>query len=62
MSDDKLKSLFNLGQRSKPADTLIKKVTSAVGGIDGFVDYVKEQWKKFLPNPKNNEQANPQTA
>jgi len=33
MPDDKSISLVNLGQLSKPADTLIKKVSSAVGGI-----------------------------
>jgi hypothetical protein len=33
MSDDKSISLVNLGKLAKPADTLIKKVSSAVGGI-----------------------------
>jgi len=33
MSDDKPVSLVSLGKLSKPADTLIKKVSSAVGGI-----------------------------
>lgn len=33
MSDDKSLSLINLGTLSKPADTLIKKVSSAIGGI-----------------------------
>lgn len=33
MSDDKSISLVNLGKLSRPADTLIKKVSSAVGGI-----------------------------
>jgi len=33
MSDDKSISLVNLGKLSKPADTLIKKVSSAVGGV-----------------------------
>ena len=33
MSDDKSISLVNFGQLSQPADTLIKKVSSAVGGI-----------------------------
>lgn len=33
MSDDKSISLVNLGKLSKPADTLIKKVSDAVGGI-----------------------------
>jgi len=33
MSDDKSISLVNLGKLSKPADTLIQKVSSAVGGI-----------------------------
>lgn len=33
MSDDKSISIVNLGQLSQPADTLIKKVSSAVGGI-----------------------------
>lgn len=33
MSNDKSISLVNLGKLSKPADTLIKKVSSAVGGI-----------------------------
>lgn len=33
MPDDKSISLVNLGKLSKPADTLIKKVSSAVGGI-----------------------------
>lgn len=33
MSEDKSISLVNLGPLSKPADTLIKKVSSAVGGI-----------------------------
>lgn len=33
MSEDNSMSLVNLGELSKPADTLIKKVSSAVGGI-----------------------------
>lgn len=33
MPEDKSISLVNLGKLSKPADTLIKKVSSAVGGI-----------------------------
>ena len=33
MSDDKSTSLVNLGELSKPANTLIKKVSSAIGGI-----------------------------
>jgi hypothetical protein len=33
MADDRSISLVNLGQLSKPADTLINKVSSAVGGI-----------------------------
>lgn len=33
MADDSSISLVNLGQLSKPADTLIKKVSGAVGGI-----------------------------
>jgi len=33
MSDDKSTSLINLGGLSKPADTLIKKVSSAIGGL-----------------------------
>ena len=33
MSDDNSISVVNLGKLSKPADTLIKKVSSAVGGI-----------------------------
>lgn len=33
MSDDKSISIVNIGKLSKPADTLIKKVSSAVGGI-----------------------------
>jgi len=33
MSDDKSISLVDLGKLSKPADTLIKKVSTAVGGI-----------------------------
>lgn len=33
MSDDKSISVVNLGEFSKPADTLIKKVSAAVGGI-----------------------------
>lgn len=33
MSGDKPMSLVNLGDLSKPADTLIKKVSSAIGGI-----------------------------
>ncbi|MBO1223639.1 MAG: DUF2806 domain-containing protein [Candidatus Scalindua sediminis] len=33
MSDDKSVSIVNLGKLSKPADTLIKKVSSAVGGV-----------------------------
>ena len=33
MSEDKSLSLVNLGTMSKPADTLIKKVSNAVGGI-----------------------------
>ena len=33
MSDDKSISFLNLGKLSKPADTLIKKISDAVGGI-----------------------------
>lgn len=33
MSDDKSTSLVNLGNLSKPADTLVKKVSAAVGGV-----------------------------
>lgn len=33
MSEDKSMSLVNLGNLSKPADTLIKKISGAVGGI-----------------------------
>ncbi len=33
MSDDNSMSIVNLGKLSKPADTLIKKVSSAIGGI-----------------------------
>jgi len=33
MPDDKSISVINLGELSKPADTLIKKVSSAIGGI-----------------------------
>ena len=33
MSEDKSISLVNLGKLSKPANTLIKKVSDAVGGI-----------------------------
>lgn len=33
MTDDNSMSLVNLGTLSKPADTLIKKVSSAIGGI-----------------------------
>ncbi len=33
MSDDKSVSLVNFGELSKPADTLIKKVSHAVGGM-----------------------------
>ena len=33
MSDDKSTSLVNLGELSKPANTLIKKVSSAVSGV-----------------------------
>lgn len=33
MADDKSISLVNLGELSKPADTLVKKVSSAVGGL-----------------------------
>jgi len=33
MSDDNSMSIVNLGKLSKPADTLIKKVSSAVGGV-----------------------------
>ena len=33
MSEDKSISLVNLGNLSKPADTLIKKISGAVGGI-----------------------------
>lgn len=33
MSDDKSTSLVNLGELSKPANTLIKKVSSAIGGV-----------------------------
>lgn len=31
-------------------------------GVDGFVDYVKEQWKQFLPKPIESEQVVPPTA
>jgi hypothetical protein len=33
MSDDKSTSLVNLGELSKPANTLIEKVSSAIGGV-----------------------------
>ena len=33
MSDDNSTSLINLGDLSKPADTLIQKVSSAIGGV-----------------------------
>lgn len=33
MSDDNSMSVVNVGKLSKPADTLIKKVSSAIGGI-----------------------------
>ncbi len=33
MPDNNLSSLINLGSLSKPADTLIKKVSSAIGGL-----------------------------
>jgi hypothetical protein len=33
MSDDKSTSLKNLGELSKPANTLIDKVSSAIGGV-----------------------------
>jgi len=33
MTDDKSTSLVNLGELSKPANTLIKKVSSAIGGV-----------------------------
>lgn len=33
MSDDNSTSLINLGELSKPADTLIQKVSSAIGGV-----------------------------
>jgi len=33
MSEDKSISMFNLGDLSKPADTLIKKVSVAIGGM-----------------------------
>jgi len=33
MSDDKSFSVVNLGRLAKPADTLIKKVSSAIGGV-----------------------------
>ena len=33
MPDDKSTSLVNLGELSKPANTLIKKVSSAIGGV-----------------------------
>lgn len=33
MADDNSTSIVNLGKLSKPADTLIKKVSSAIGGI-----------------------------
>lgn len=39
MSDDNSTSLINLGKISKPADTLIKKVSSAIGGV-------LEPWQK----------------
>ncbi|MBL4701684.1 MAG: hypothetical protein JKX85_10550, partial [Phycisphaeraceae bacterium] len=35
MSDDNSMSLVNLGKLAKPADTLIKKVSSAVSGYAG---------------------------
>ena len=28
-----------------------------VAGVDGFADYVKEHWKKYLPEGKKTEQA-----
>lgn len=33
MTEDKSTSLVNLGELSKPANTLIKKVSSAIGGV-----------------------------
>jgi hypothetical protein len=33
MSDDNSMSIVNLGKLSKPADTLIKKVSNAIGGV-----------------------------
>ncbi|MGT0150150.1 hypothetical protein ACT691_14130 [Vibrio metschnikovii] len=33
MSDDNSTSLVNLGEISKPANTLIEKVSSAIGGV-----------------------------
>ncbi len=33
MADDKSMSIVNLGKLSKPADTLIKKVSGAIGGV-----------------------------
>lgn len=26
-------------------------------GVDGFIDYVKDQWKKFVPKPEESEQG-----
>lgn len=40
--------LTNLGQE------LVSVCTAP--GVEGFVDYVKEQWKTFLPKPKESEQ------
>lgn len=44
MSDDNSRSLVNLGNLSKPADTLIKKVSSAVGGL--FAPYQVKRMAK----------------
>lgn len=30
----------------------------AAPGVDGFVEYVKEQWKQFIPKEENTEQTN----
>ena len=33
MADDNSMSIVNFGKLSKPADTLIKKVSGAIGGV-----------------------------
>ena len=59
MSDDNSTSLVNLGNLSKPADTLIKKVSSVVGGIfePGAVQTQDDLLMLFLDRHKKHVRA-----